>query len=151
MIRLADRSDLKQISMLLCEFLKETSYSEHVDNVNQDHICAVAFNVLHQGYIWLYEVEGKLVGLLAAVKEPNVWIPSKTSLRELVWYVKPEYRNTAGSGKLFIKFNQMGAELLESGQISLGYFTTRMGTTVDFDLESRGFRLVEKLYLKDTL
>jgi hypothetical protein len=30
-----------------------------------------------------------------------------------------------------------------------GYFTTRMSTTVDYDLEKRGFKMTEKLYLKD--
>lgn len=148
MIRLADRSDLNRVSDLVCEFLSDTSYSEHTVAADPEHIRRLVFNVLHTGYIWLYEADGQLVGLLASIKEANMWVPSKTSLRELVWYVKPEYRNSAGSGRLFVRFNQLGAELLESGQID-GYFTTRMGTTADYDLESRGFRLVEKLYLKD--
>ena len=38
--------------------------------------------------------------------------------------------------------------MMAAGEID-GYFTTRMTSTVDYDLESRGFRLTEKLYLKD--
>jgi len=148
MIRLADRSDLNPVSKLMCEFLADTSYSAHTVTVDPEHIRKLVFNILHLGYVWLYEVDGQLVGLLAAVKEANMWMPSKTSLRELVWYVKPEYRNSAGSGRLFVKFNQQGERMLAEGLID-GYFTTRMGTTADYDLESRGFRLVEKLYLKD--
>jgi hypothetical protein len=75
-------------------------------------------------------------------------MPDKVSLRELVWYVKDEYRKTLGAGRLFIKFCEQGDELMESGEID-GYFTTRMRSTEDYDLEKRGFRLMESLYLKD--
>ncbi len=148
MIRLADRSDLNRVSDLMLEFLGETSYSQHTEAIDSEHIRKLVFNILQLGYVWLYEADGELVGLLAAVKEANMWMPSKTSLRELVWYVKPTHRSSAGGGRLFVKFNQQGERMLASGEID-GYFTTRMGTTSDYDLESRGFRLVEKLYLKD--
>jgi hypothetical protein len=42
----------------------------------------------------------------------------------------------------------MGNTLLEQDKID-GYFTTRMTTTEDIDLERRGFRLTEKTYLKE--
>ena len=149
MIRLADRSDLNRVADLVCEFLETTSYGHHTDNlVNEEHIRHLVFSVLHLGYIWLLEVDGEVVGMLAAIKEPNIWIPQKRSLRELVWYIRPEHRSSVGGGKLFIRFCQKGDELIKSGEIQ-GYFTTRMTTTADYDLESRGFRLTEKLYLKD--
>lgn len=148
-IRLADRADLNAIADVVIEFLEETSYSNHTaNNVNTQYIRRLVFNIIHTGYIWLWEKDSEILGLLAAVKEPNVWVPNKISLRELVWYVKPTHRGSASAGKLFVKFCQHGDSLMESGLIQ-GYFTTRMGTTVDYDLESRGFRLTEKLYLKD--
>lgn len=104
--------------------------------------------MLQHGYIWLYFNGLVAVGLLVAVKEQNVWMPSKTSLRELVWFVRQEYRGTVGAGRLFIEFCQRAEQLLNNNDIQ-GYFTTRMTTTQDYDLESRGFRLTEKLYLKD--
>ena len=148
MIRLATRSDLKVIVELLLEFLKSSSYSAHAESVDPEHIQRLAFTALHQGYIWLYLVDDAPVGLLVAIKEANTWVPTKFSLRELVWYVKPEHRGSVGGGKLFVKFCQQGDELLNTGVIQ-GYFTTRMGTTTDYDLERRGFRLTEKLYIKD--
>jgi hypothetical protein len=149
MIRLADRSDLNAVSDLLCEFLTETSYTKHTqDLIDQEHIRRLVFAVLHQGYIWLYEDDNQLVGMLAAVREQNMWVPSKQSLRELVWYVRPSHRGRSSAGKLFVKYCQQAESMLESNQID-GYFTTRMGTTADYDLEARGFRLTEKLYLKD--
>lgn len=148
MIRLATRSDLNSVTKLLLEFVQTSSYSSHAESIDPEHIQRLAFTVLHQGYIWLYFADQEPMGLLVAIKEANVWVPTKFSLRELVWYVRPEHRGTVGAGRLFVKFCQTGDELLNTGAIQ-GYFTTRMSTTTDYDLESRGFRLTEKLYIKD--
>ena len=105
------------------------------------------YAILHSGYIWLYYNGEVCVGLLAAAKEQNMWIPEKRSLREVVWYVREEYRRTMGAGKLFVEFCKQAELLLEQNEIN-GYFTTRMTTTEDYDLERRGFSLTEKLYFK---
>ena len=148
MIRLATRSDLNIVTDLLIEFLLATSYNKHTDIIDRDHIKKLVFSIIHQGYIWIYFNGEVAVGLLIAVKEQNIWMPNKTSLRELVWFVREEYRKTVGAGRLFIEFCQQAEQLLNNDDIQ-GYFTTRMTTTQDYDLESRGFRLTEKLYLKD--
>ena len=148
MIRLATRSDLNTVTLLLMEFLASTSYNSHTDSVDREHIKRLAYTILYSGYTWLYYADDAPVGLLIAVKEPNIWIPKKSSLRELVWYVREAYRGTTGAGRLFVEFCKTGEDLLNTGEIQ-GYFTTRMTTTTDYDLERRGFRLTEKLYLKD--
>lgn len=148
MIRLATRADLNLVTDLIIEFLTDTSYTKHTEVIDREHIKKLVFSVIHHGYIWLYFNDKIAVGLLVAVKEQNIWMPNKTSLRELVWYVREEYRGTIGAGRLFIEFCQQADELLNNDEIQ-GYFTTRMSSTQDYDLESRGFRLTEKLYLKD--
>jgi hypothetical protein len=65
-----------------------------------------------------------------------------------VWYVKPEYRGTPGAAKLFLAFQKTADEMLLNKQIQ-GYFVTRMETTSAVDLIKRGFRPVERLYIKD--
>jgi hypothetical protein len=148
MIRPATRSDLNTVTDLVMEFLQTTSYHNHTLVTDHGHIRRMMYALLYSGYIWLYYSKDVPVGLLIAVKEANTWIPEKKSLRELVWYVREEYRNTVGAGRLFVEFCNTGDDLLSKGEIQ-GYFTTRMTTTTDYDLERRGFRLTEKLYLKD--
>jgi hypothetical protein len=148
MIRLATRSDISAIAELLEEFLLETDYAEHCEEIDHEYMKRLVFAVLHQGYIWLLCHDDVVVGCLIAVREQNIWMPKKVSLREMVWYVKEPYRKTLGAGRLFVKFCEKGDELMARGDIQ-GYFTTRMTSTTDYDLESRGFRLTEKLYLKD--
>jgi hypothetical protein len=83
-----------------------------------------------------------------SVKEPNMWLPSAKELREVVWYVKPEHRKSTVGGKLFLQYCKKGDELLARGDIQ-GYFTTQMTTTRTIDLESRGFKLTERTFLKE--
>jgi hypothetical protein len=147
-IRLAGRGDLNSVTHLLVEFLSSTSYNSHTQGVDREHIKRLAYSILYSGYTWLLFDGTTAVGILIAVKEKNIWMPVRTSLRELVWYVDKEHRGSVGAGRLFVEFCKKGDELLEQGQIQ-GYFTTRMSTTTDYDLERRGFRLTEKLYLKD--
>jgi hypothetical protein len=148
MIRLATRADLNRVADLITEFLQESSYAKYTNDVDREHIKRLIYAVQRSGYIWILFNGEIATGLLIAVKEQNIWMPDKVSLRELVWYVKEEYRKTLGAGRLFIKFCEQGDELMSSGEID-GYFTTRMRSTEDYDLEKRGFRLMESLYLKD--
>ena len=149
MIRIATRSDIPQVVELIVEFLQaDTAYRQHIQQVNREHLYKLAYQVIHTGYIWLLFNGPVAVGLLAAVKEANMWIPHQVSLREIVWYVREEYRKTIGAGRLFINFCQTGDALIAAGQI-FGYFTTRMTSTEDYDLLRRGFRVTETLYIRD--
>ena len=148
MIRLATRQDISAIVEVLIEFMRESAYAEHAQEPNRAYLQRLVFNVIYAGYIWLWTEEEEIVGLLAAVKEPNVWMPNRTQLRELVWYVKPGYRGRATGGKLFVEFSKTGDALLAEGKVH-GVATTKMSTTQDYNLERRGFRLTEYMYVKD--
>jgi hypothetical protein len=134
---------------LLQDFLKETAYSQSVEAANDiEHLGKLVFTVMNNGYIWISYVDELPVGILIAIKEKNLWAPKHSELRELVWFVKQEHRKSSIGGRLFKTFCDMGNTLLEQDKID-GYFTTRMTTTEDINLERRGFRLTEKTYLKE--
>ena len=149
MIRLADHTDTFVIVDLLKRFLGETSYSQATQaSQDTEHLCKVVWLVQQHGYIWMAYQDEQPVGLLMAVKEPNMWLPSARELKELVWYVVPEARSSTVGGKLFLQYCRKGDELLAKKEIQ-GYFTTQMTTTSPIDLESRGFRQTERTFLKE--
>lgn len=151
MIKLATHDDTMKIVALLRRFLLETSYSQAEAAANNlEHLCKLTWTCLQYGYIWIAYVDEEPVGLLISVKEPNMWYPQAKELKELVWYVLPEHRNSSIGGKLFLTFCRKGDDLIKGGLIE-GYFTTRMTTTADIDLERRGFKLKEMTYLKERL
>ena len=149
MVRSTDYKDTRIISDLLVDFLQETAYDQAPDAAqNQEHIFKIIWTVHQYGKIWIAESEGVPAGLLMAVIEPNFWYPRIKEMRELVWYVRPEYRNGMIGGRLFKTYCDYAESLKQKGTIA-GYWTTRMRTTQDQSLDRRGFRLKELTYLKD--
>jgi hypothetical protein len=149
MIRSADYKDTKVIVELLQHFMKETAYGHaNVAGNDVEHLSKIAWMVLQHGRVWLAEVDGTPAGLLLAVVEPNMWAPRVRQLRELCWFVLPEYRNTLVGGRLFKKYCEYGDSLMETGKINQ-YFTTIMSTTETIDLGRRGFRSTEQTFIKE--
>jgi hypothetical protein len=149
MIRLAHHDDTLIVTSLLKKFLQETSYHQASAAAEDlEHLCKLTWMTLQHGYIWLAYDGDQPVGLLMAIKEPNMWSPRHHEMKEIVWFVVAEYRASSHGGKLFLKYCEKAEELLKSGAIS-GYFTTKMTTTDTIDYEGRGFRLTEQTYLKE--
>lgn len=149
MIRLADYKDAREAVELLKKFLQETSYQQGpAASKNTEHLAKLVWSAQQYGYIWLAWRESEPVGILMAIKEPNMWMPEARELRELVWYVVPEHRKSTIGGKLFLAYCKKAEELLSERKIQ-GYFTTRMATTDAVDLSRRGFRLAESTFIKE--
>lgn len=149
MIRQAQPDDTMTVVALLRQFLTETSYQQGKEAAKDlEHLCKLTWLTFQHGYIWLAYNEDNAVGMLMAIKEPNMWFPQAKELKEIVWYIRPEYRKTSLGGKLFLNYCRKGEDLLKNGLIQ-GYFTTKMTTTDTIDYESRGFRLTEQTYIKE--
>jgi hypothetical protein len=141
--------DARHIIKMIQQFLTETSYSQAVEaSRDVEYLGRLAFTFIQKGYVWLAFVDEEPVGILIAIKEPNLWSPKNIQLRELVWYVLPQHRKTSIGGRLFAKYCETAELLIDQSQID-GYFTTRMTTTDPVGLERRGFKLKESTYLKE--
>ena len=149
MIKLAERTDTVKILELIQKFLEDTAYDLSRDAAkDREHLLKLIWTVFNSGYIWLALAGEKPIGILMAIKQPNMWLPSHHELRELVYYILPEHRGKIVSGRLFKTFEKKAKELLEQGKIS-GIFTTRMSsTTSNFNLSNHGFDLVEQTYFR---
>lgn len=133
---------------LMAEFLKESAYSDvvEIDRNYLGRLCGIA--QCQGGAIWMAYSDKEPVGLLIAVNEPNMWNLKQRHVREIMWYVKPEYRTSTLGGRLFKAYQEFCENLLEQGKIH-AYFTTQMSTTKSIDLERRGFRFIERTYVKE--
>jgi hypothetical protein len=147
--QIKSHEDIAKAVELLKLFVKETVYRDlYPQHGNEMHLGKMVHSIMSSHYAWLAELDGKAVGILLAVKEQNMWAPSQRQLREIVWYVLPEYRSGSVAGRLFLEYCQTADELLTAGEIQ-GYFTSTMTSTTDIDLERRGFKKMEQTYLKE--
>lgn len=151
MIRLATRFDIDAIADMFVDFAKTSAYAhlvpDTIDDSDIEHIKHVIFACTHAGFVLVAEVNGEIVGFLIAIRQPNMWHPKSVTLQENVWYVKPEHRKTSIGGKLWLEYCRRAEKMMAAGEINR-YTTTRMTTTADIDLEKRGFKQTEKLYIK---
>ena len=147
MIYLAEKIiDVQNAIDLLIKFLGETSYN--IPYKNREHLGKLIYSIINsKNYIWIGEIDNKPAGILIAIIEPNMWIPELKQMRELVWYVLPEHRNSSLGGKLFCEYCKTAEDLMNKKIIN-GYFTTTMPTTNKINFEKRGFVLKEHTYLK---
>lgn len=150
MIRLAEQQDIKIIVELLKEFLTATAYPQAERALKNTHnLIKIARLCIERGQVWLAFDQDRAVGLLAAVREPNLWVPEIEEMRELIWFVIPEYRNSLFGGRLLKAYQKSADAMIKSGEISV-YFVGHMTSTAAIDLERRGFRLTELTYIKES-
>jgi hypothetical protein len=141
--------DIQQAIDLLKQFVKETVYQDlYPQHGNDMHLGRLVHVVMTNHYAWLSYHQQQPVGILLAVKETNMWAPAQKQLRELVWYVLPEYRHTTAAGRLFAEYCRTAQALVASGDI-YGYYVSTMPTTGEINLERRGFQPVQQTYLKE--
>jgi hypothetical protein len=134
---------------LVQEFLQETPYNQAVKaSDNREYLGKLIGALSKDGLVWIAYKDNQPAGILISLVEPNVWAPSLFHMRELVWFVRKTYRTSSIGGRLFKAYCDRAEELMHEGHIQ-GYFTTQMTTTSPIDLESRGFKLMERTYLKD--
>lgn len=141
--------ELEQALDLVQRFLTETSYGQALEAAqDREYLGRFCFNILKSGYIWLAYQDEKPVGILMALVQPNMWSPKHKEMRELLWYVTPEVRKSSIGGRLFVRYQETGDQMIKDGLID-GYFTTQMASTSPIDLSRRGFRLTEQTYIKE--
>lgn len=148
MIKIANNlNDIKDAIELLGEFLQSSAYSETV-KIDIDSLGRICGMAQRGGAVWLAYQDQKPAGVLIAFLEPNMWNLNQRHLREICWYVRPEYRSSSLGGRLFKKYQEFAENMLKNGLID-AYFTTQMSSTEPIDLERRGFKFIERTYVKE--
>ena len=97
MIRLATIDDIPQIIPLV------EAFSES-QNMRGDLSIKSTANVLSMSVsddlCYVSEQDGKLTGVIAGLKSPNIWNTWKTQIDEIIYYVDPSYRKGSAGARL---------------------------------------------------
>jgi len=147
MIRRAGLQDYDRIMQLMINFANSSPY-EPLQRPQYDdmYIRRLLDAFIKTGIILVAEREEKIQGMLIAQIIPDVWLPHVKTMRELAWWVEPEYRHTSMGYRLLKKYQEYGKKLQEKGVID-GFTLTNMEISPDFDLEKRGWQRCETNYV----
>lgn len=147
MIRHADLKDFNRVMELMINFANSAPIdSYHEPEYNHRGVQHFLANVKSTGCILVGENNGEIQGMLIAQIMCDPWLPHIRVMKELAWWVEPEYRNTSMGYRLLMEYVKFGKGLQDKGIID-NFVLTNMTTSPDFDLAKRGWRPIETNYV----
>jgi N-acetylglutamate synthase-like GNAT family acetyltransferase len=142
-VRGAETEDILPIISLLREFAADSGIESASEYFSPKAVGGMISYSIRNGccIIAVDKVsrEENIVGVIMGAINVNPWTSQTRELRELAWYVKPEYRKGRSGIKLYNRYKEESRELIESGEVSASFMTT---------LESSGDRL-ERIVERD--
>lgn len=127
MIREATKEDINQIAHLGREFVETAWEGIASYNVQGTVEWLEGFIDLPFSVVYVAEVDGEAVGMVAGMVIPLYFNPAHLNAQELFWWVVPEYRKSSIGIKLLKKF--------EEWAMSKKAKTVQMGTVAKINPE----------------
>lgn len=148
MIRPATVKDLNSVLELLQNFARASAlnYSEFTSEDTKSARAKLLELILKE-YLVVAVNDGNIIGMIGAAREQDPWIASRQRIRELFWWVEPDYRQSRLSASLFIRWQQDSDRWLAEGLVSQVSLSTQ--PTTNIDLSTRGWHCIEQHWIKE--
>lgn len=147
-IRLANRYDIPRLMELVESYGLKNPISALSNPANHDfkYLEQLLLEIIMgRGFIL---IDQSMNGCIIAMKSRNIWCPKVWELRELVWWVEPEHRNTTIGGRLWFEFERMAREMLAEKKID--YICTSITAGGPFiDYTKRGYKPLDATFFRD--
>ena len=148
MIRFADFKDFDRIIEMLVNYANTAPvpalHNPEYDLRRTQH--SLAHIIANGCIIVATDSDDVPQGMLLAAIVPDMWLPHVKALRELAWWVEPEFRNTTMGYRLMSKYIEYGESLRDAGVID-NFTLSLLSISPDLKLEKRGFREIETTYV----
>jgi len=146
-IELANKFDIPR----LIEMLKNYRDNSPVDRFkmiqDEQHIQKILTHIiLGRGLIVVAREEQLIVGMVVSFIDQNMWDNNLLVLKEMAYWVEPEYRGSSAGYKLLSKYNEMAQELKNDGRINM-WTISKMITSPDLDYQRFGYRKIEETWV----
>lgn len=116
MIRLANKWDIPQLKELFtCYYQEQFPQYTDIPMANVEKLLTMV--IAGAGVAVVDEQLGEIKGAIIAVVCPNVWDPSKMVLTEILFYVRPNWRNGLSGGRLIRRYTEIGQEWRDAGKV----------------------------------
>ena len=146
-IRIGNKFDIDGVLKLIKEFVDTANLNPNIkDKIDYTYVNQLYHHcILGGGLVLVAEKDGDLVGLIAGIKSPNIWYIEDMALREIMFYIQPEYRKGRVAYKLLTKYNELAQELLDNKVIS-SYTMTKTEHLDQIDYSRFGYNKVEETW-----
>ena len=142
-VRSAQIKDYDDIKRLMLDFANFNPM-EDLRNPKYDfvHVNNVIDHILKTGIALVCEHNSRIIGMLLATIQGDLWLPHVKRMTEVAWWVEKEYRGTSAGARLLNRYISIGIEAKDRGHISTFTLTT-LATTPDLKLEQRGWEAID--------
>lgn len=145
-IRLANKFDLPHIIKMLKHF-RDNSPVDKIKECDNEMYISTLYNHILAGRGIAYVAEhDQPIGMIIGFIDQNIWDPEIKVLKELVYWVEPEYRNTTSGYRLLKAYNDHAKTLVDSDRIQL-YTMTKMVNSPDLDFSRFGYKKTEEVWV----
>jgi N-acetylglutamate synthase-like GNAT family acetyltransferase len=142
-VRQANKWDIPQLIQMLKNYRMAAPWDRLKNCDNEDHVNSLLTRCLVAGAIFVAEKDEKLVGMLVAIKNSNVWDPDLFVVNELAYWVEPEYRGSSAGYKLITRYKNYCDQEKSLGHIE-AYTISKMINSPDLDYGRFGFNKLEE-------
>jgi N-acetylglutamate synthase-like GNAT family acetyltransferase len=142
-VRNAKLQDYDDIKRLMIDFANANPV-EDLQNPKYDynHVNRVIDHILKTGIALVCEEHGRVVGMLLATIQGDLWLPHVKRMTEVAWWVEEPFRGTSAGARLLNRYIAIGIEAKDKGHIS-SFTLTTLSTTPDLKLQERGWEAID--------
>jgi N-acetylglutamate synthase-like GNAT family acetyltransferase len=145
-IRQANKFDLPNVLDMLRNFRSNTPIEMMRECNNEEYINKLFHHIILGGGVALIAEDKNTAGMIIGVKDQNIWDPNLKVLRELVYWVEPQYRGSSAGYKLLLQYNKLAKELVNENKINM-YTMTKMVNSPDLDFTKFGYKKTEEVWV----
>jgi len=145
-VRKANKFDLPYIIKMLRHFRDNAPIEEIKVCNNEEYINTLYATILAGRGVALVAEMDQPIGMILGFIDQNIWDPEIYVLKELCYWVEPEYRGTTAGYRLIKEYNKLAEELREQDRIKM-YTMTKMVNSPDLDFSRFGYKKTEEVWV----
>ena len=147
-IRESTKFDLPKVIDLVSDFYEGVELDlKNYGKLDLEYVNKLYHHIVLGGGVSIVaEHADKLVGIILALKNPNIFYPDKTVLNELLIYVDPVHRKSSACYKMLLKYKEIGEKLIKDKQITT-YTVTKTEHLDQIKFENFGYRKTEEVWV----
>jgi GNAT superfamily N-acetyltransferase len=146
-VRLANKFDVNDILRMLANFRQHVQLPGTVlGNPDYDYFNKLYHHIIIGGGLGVVaEDNNEVVGMLLGIKDQNILNLDEVILREMIFWVEPNYQKTRAGYKM-LKYYIDEAEKLRDQNIIKVYTMTNTENLAHINYERFGFKKIEETY-----
>ena len=146
-VRLATIKDYEDIKRLMIDFANNNPVKDlHSPKHNDMHVNRLLDHLTKEGVTLVCEEQGRVIGMLIASIQGDIWLPQVKRMTEIAWWVESEYRGTTAGARLLHEYITIGKQFTKENIIS-SFTLTTLPSTPDLKLQERGWESIDQNWI----